>query len=55
MINQLNGDYEAKGEYMRRYLERAKEIAGKFDTVELTQIPREDNHLANLLSRRAAS
>lgn len=55
LVNQLNGSYEAKEESMKRYPERAKDLARKFDMVELLQIPREANHWANLLSRIATS
>lgn len=55
VINQLNGNYEAKEENMIRYLERVKNILGKFDSIEFVQISREDNHVADLLSRLATS
>lgn len=38
---------------MRRYLERVKEVADKFDAIEFLQIPMKDNHLADLLSKTA--
>lgn len=40
---------------MKRYLERARELAQKFDIIEFMQIPKEANHLADLLSRAATS
>lgn len=53
VVNQLNGDYEAKEENMIRYLQRAKDSAGKFDSIEFMRIPRKDNNVADLLSRLA--
>ena len=38
---------------MASYLEKAKELLGQFDTVTITQIPRNENTNANALARLA--
>ncbi|KAL5548489.1 hypothetical protein UlMin_003720 [Ulmus minor] len=43
IVNQVNSEYQAKGEKMASYLEKAKELIGQFDTVTITQIPRNEN------------
>ncbi|KAL5575739.1 hypothetical protein UlMin_017438 [Ulmus minor] len=41
------------GEKMASYLEKAKELLGQFDTVTITQIPRNENTNADALARLA--
>ncbi|KAL5550182.1 hypothetical protein UlMin_000358 [Ulmus minor] len=36
IVNQVNSEYQAKGEKMASYLEKAKELLGQFDTVTIT-------------------
>ena len=52
-MNQVNSEYQAKGEKMASYLEKAKELLGQFDTVTITQIPRNENTNADALARLA--
>ncbi|KAL5549896.1 hypothetical protein UlMin_000072 [Ulmus minor] len=42
--------YQAKGEKITFYLEKAKELLGQFDTVTITQIPRNENSNADTLA-----
>ncbi|KAL5574153.1 hypothetical protein UlMin_023750 [Ulmus minor] len=53
IVNQVNSKYQAKGEKMASYLEKAKELLGQFDTVTITQIPRNENTNADALARLA--
>ncbi|KAL5548928.1 hypothetical protein UlMin_004159 [Ulmus minor] len=53
IVNQVNSEYQAKGEKMAFYLEKAKELLGQFDTVTITQIPRNENTNADALARLA--
>ncbi|KAL5555378.1 hypothetical protein UlMin_037614 [Ulmus minor] len=50
IVNQVNSEYQAKGEKMAFYLEKAKELLGQFDTVTITQIPRNENTNADTLA-----
>ncbi|KAL5546552.1 hypothetical protein UlMin_006239 [Ulmus minor] len=53
IVNQVNSEYQAKGEKIDFYLEKAKEFLGQFDTVTITQIPRNKNTNADALARLA--
>ncbi|KAL5547002.1 hypothetical protein UlMin_006689 [Ulmus minor] len=53
IVNQVNSEYQAKGEKMASYLEKAKELLGQFDIVTITQIPRTENTNADALARLA--
>ncbi|KAL5563381.1 hypothetical protein UlMin_033128 [Ulmus minor] len=53
IVNQVNSEYQAKGEKMASYLEKAKELLGQFDTVTITQIPRNKNTNTDALARLA--
>ncbi|KAL5564955.1 hypothetical protein UlMin_028119 [Ulmus minor] len=53
IVNQVNSEYQAKGEKIAFYLEKAKELLGQFDTVTITQIPRNENTSADALARLA--
>ncbi|KAL5539705.1 hypothetical protein UlMin_045788 [Ulmus minor] len=53
IVNQVNLEYQAKGEKMAFYLEKAKELLGQFDTVTITQIPRNENTNTEALARLA--
>ncbi|KAL5555727.1 hypothetical protein UlMin_037963 [Ulmus minor] len=53
IVNQVNSEYQAKGEKMASYLEKAKELLGQFDIVTITQIPRNENTNADALARLA--
>ncbi|GJY02304.1 reverse transcriptase domain-containing protein [Tanacetum coccineum] len=53
VANQINGTYEATKESMIKYLAKAKEFISKFKTFSIENIPREDNHKADILSKLA--
>ncbi|KAL5537985.1 hypothetical protein UlMin_045753 [Ulmus minor] len=53
IVNQVNSEYKAKGEKMASYMEKAKELLGQFDTVTITQIPRNENTNADALAHLA--
>ena len=53
IVNQVNSEYQAKGEKMDFYLEKAKDLLGKFNTVTITQIPRNENFNADALAHLA--
>ena len=42
VTRQVNGDYECKGEWMKKYLEQVKKRVGDFQA-KFVQIPREEN------------
>ena len=53
ITNQVNGDYECKGERMKRYLDQVK---ARIDNLEarVVQIPREENERADRLAKAAS-
>ncbi|KAL5543255.1 hypothetical protein UlMin_010965 [Ulmus minor] len=50
---QVNSEFQAKGETMVSYLEKAKEAMNQFDTVTIIQVPRAENTNADALARLA--
>ena len=54
VINQVNGDYECKGERMKRYLDQ---VRARIDDLEakIIQIPRGENELADRLAKTASA
>jgi len=50
VVNQFNGDYEAKDSRMEAYLEVVKDLAKKFRKSELIRIPRGENTTADALA-----
>ncbi|KAL5565706.1 hypothetical protein UlMin_028870 [Ulmus minor] len=40
VVSQINSEFQAKGEKMASYLEKAKEAMNQFDTVTIIQVPR---------------
>ena len=54
VTNQVNGDYECKGESLKRYLDRVRE---RIDGLEakVIQIPRGENELADRLAKTASA
>jgi hypothetical protein len=51
VANQINGEYEAKGEFMVQYLEYVKGLIQKFDSCEIVHISRGQNRKADALSK----
>ena len=48
----MNGDYECKGERMKKYLEQVRKWVGNLQA-KFVQIPREENEQANCLAKAA--
>ncbi|KAL5556880.1 hypothetical protein UlMin_039116 [Ulmus minor] len=53
VVSQVNSEFQAKGEKMASYLEKAKEAMNQFDTVTIIQVPRAENTNADALARLA--
>ncbi|KAL5571186.1 hypothetical protein UlMin_020783 [Ulmus minor] len=51
VVSQVNSEFQAKGEKMASYLEKAKEAMNQFDTVSIIQVPRAENTNADTLAR----
>ncbi|XP_043710452.1 uncharacterized protein LOC122659403 [Telopea speciosissima] len=51
IVNQVNGDYEAKDNRMAAYLKEAKKLVGSFGTFQICRVPRSENEKADTLSR----
>ena len=54
IANQVNGDYECKGERMKRYLDQ---VRARFDDLEakIIQIPKGENEYADCLAKTASA
>ena len=50
VMSQVNGDYDCKGERMKKYLEQVRKLMGEFQT-KFVQIPREENEQADCLAK----
>ncbi|KAL5582015.1 hypothetical protein UlMin_014457 [Ulmus minor] len=53
VVSQVNSEFQAKGEKMASYLEKAKEAMNQFDTVAIIQVPKAENTNADALARLA--
>ena len=53
VIRQMNGEYEVRKEHLKAYHEWLRKLAAAFRRVEFRWIPREENSLADALSKRA--
>ncbi|KAL5575438.1 hypothetical protein UlMin_017137 [Ulmus minor] len=53
VVSQVNSEFQAKGEKMASYLEKAKEAMNQFDMVTIIQVPRAENTNADALARLA--
>ncbi len=54
-VGQVKGEYEARGERMKRYLTLVQRVLKKLEKVEFRQVPREENVDADRLARLASS
>ncbi|GJZ63588.1 reverse transcriptase domain-containing protein [Tanacetum coccineum] len=54
VASQINGTYEASKDSMIKYLDKAKEYISEFKTFCIENIPREDSHKVDILSKLAA-
>ena len=50
VVGHVWGEYEARGDKMKRYLAKVKEPEEFFDKITFTGIPREENSQANALA-----
>ncbi|KAL5553972.1 hypothetical protein UlMin_041373 [Ulmus minor] len=55
VVRRVNSEFQAKGEKMATYLEKAKEAINQFDTVTIIQVPRAKNANADALAHLATS
>ena len=55
VIGQIKGEYEVKEERMQKYLRLTKHLAQEFDKVEFVQVPRNQNMVADEISKLASS
>jgi ribonuclease HI len=54
IVGHIRGEFEAKGEKMKRYLSKVHDMQSSFQKFCITKIPREDNEKANRLARMAS-
>ena len=55
VVEQIKGEYEMKEERMQKYLRLTRHLTREFDEVEFIQVPRNQNTLANEISKLASS
>ena len=55
VINQVQGNFEARDSRMKAYLQAVKEIMNKFGTTKVTQVGQIQNRHANSLATLASS
>ena len=55
IVSQVNGDYEAQEEAMKKYLRITRALMTQFDECHIEHIPREDNMKVDALSKYASS
>ena len=53
VMGQINETYEAKEEWMEKYLEKVLRLVKKFKEINFVQIPREENMEADVLAKEA--
>jgi ribonuclease HI len=53
LVRQLEGRYRVKQAHLRPFFERARELLGEYDDVELVHVPREENTEADALVNAA--
>ncbi|KAL0446190.1 UNVERIFIED_CONTAM: Ribonuclease HI [Sesamum latifolium] len=55
VVNQVRGDFEAKGKRMAQYLDLIRTFCQIFEKFELKRVPRSDNEEADQLAKLASS
>ena len=55
VVEQFKGEYETKEERMQKYLRLTRHLTHEFDKVEFEQVPRNQNVLADEISKLASS
>lgn len=53
VVRQMNGEYEVRAEHLKAYHGWLVQLAGSFPKVEFRWVPREENAVADALSKRA--
>jgi ribonuclease HI len=53
VIRQMNGEYEVRAEHLKAYHDWLAQLARSFPKVEFRWVPREENAMADALSKRA--
>lgn len=53
VVRQMNGEYEVRKEHLKAYHEWLRRLAADFRKVEFRWVPREENTVADALSKRA--
>ena len=51
IMGQMNGMYEAKEEWIRKYLSRVMRLMKRFEKADFIQIPREENMEADTIAK----
>ena len=54
VIGQVNGTYEAKEEWMKKYLNKVRRLIEKFGEAHFVQVPREENMKADTLAKEVS-
>jgi hypothetical protein len=54
-VGHIRGEFEAKGEKMKRYLAKVQDLQTSFQKFCITKIPREDNEKADRLAQMASA
>ena len=54
-MGQVKGDFEAKETRMQRYLKLANQLVSKFNQVEFTKVPQDQNAEADEVARNAST
>ena len=55
VMGQVNETYEAKEEWMKKYLNKVRRLVKKFKEASFTQIPRKENMEANALAKESSA
>ena len=55
IVGQITNEYEVKEERMKRYLKLTSQLIDDFDDARFKQIPRENNSVANEVSKLASN
>jgi ribonuclease HI len=54
-VGHIRGEFEAKGERMKKYLAKVQDMQTSFQKFCIMKIPREDNEKADRLARMASA
>ena len=53
MVGHVTGEFEAREENMKQYLQRVKDLTPAFLSFDIQQVPRDENTQADMLSKLA--